>query len=129
MLARQKFLNNALVPDGALALFGIFAGNKRPHTQYLLLHLIQRETFLIKLGSTGIDVQIISHIFSRRTQHFTSLSPLSIYTGDLTYWKELPHFIKMYRIIKDAFLILLGNRFPVITQLNPHRWNLHLTQF
>ena len=37
--ARHNFLNNAL----ALALFGIFAGriscNKRPHTQYLLLHL------------------------------------------------------------------------------------------
>ena len=40
--ARQKFFNNALEPNGALALFGIFAGciscNKRPHTQYLLLH-------------------------------------------------------------------------------------------
>ena len=24
--ARQKFLNNALAPDGALALFGIFGG-------------------------------------------------------------------------------------------------------
>ena len=40
--ARQNFLNNALAPNGALALFGIFAGriscNKRPHTQYLLLH-------------------------------------------------------------------------------------------
>ena len=40
--AWQKFFNNALVPNGALALFGIFAGriscNKRPHTQYLLLH-------------------------------------------------------------------------------------------
>ena len=40
--ARQKFFNNALTPDGTLALFGIFAGriscNKRPHTQYLLLH-------------------------------------------------------------------------------------------
>ena len=39
--ARQKFLNNALAPNGALALFGIFAGriscNKRSHTQYLLL--------------------------------------------------------------------------------------------
>ena len=39
--ARQKFFNNALAPNGALALFGIFAGsiscNKRPHTQYLLL--------------------------------------------------------------------------------------------
>ena len=39
--ARQRFFNNALAPDGALALFGIFAGriscNKRPHTQYLLL--------------------------------------------------------------------------------------------
>ena len=36
--ARQKFFNNVLAPDGALALFGIFAGriscNKRPHTQY-----------------------------------------------------------------------------------------------
>ena len=32
----------AKIPDGALALFGIFAGriscNKYPHTQYLLLH-------------------------------------------------------------------------------------------
>ena len=40
--ARQKFLNNALAPNGTLALFGIFAGriscNKCPHTQYLLLH-------------------------------------------------------------------------------------------
>ena len=40
--ARQKFFNNALAPSSALALFGIFAGciscNKRPHTQYLLLH-------------------------------------------------------------------------------------------
>ena len=40
--ARQKFFNNALAPNGALALFGIFAGriscNKRPHTRYLLLH-------------------------------------------------------------------------------------------
>ena len=40
--AWQKFLNNALAPLGALALFGIFARriscNKRPHTQYLLLH-------------------------------------------------------------------------------------------
>ena len=40
--AWQNFLNNALAPNGALALFGIFAGriscNKRPHTQYLLLH-------------------------------------------------------------------------------------------
>ena len=39
--ARQKFLNNTLAPNGALALFEIFAGciscNKRPHTQYLLL--------------------------------------------------------------------------------------------
>ena len=39
--ARQNFLNNALAPNSALALFGIFAGriscNKRPHTQYLLL--------------------------------------------------------------------------------------------
>ena len=39
--ARQNFLNNALAPNDALALFGIFAGriscNKRPHTQYLLL--------------------------------------------------------------------------------------------
>ena len=38
---RQKFFNNALAPDGTLALFGIFAGriscNKRPHTQYLLV--------------------------------------------------------------------------------------------
>ena len=38
----EKFLNNALMPDGALALFGIFAGhiscNKRPHSRYLLLH-------------------------------------------------------------------------------------------
>ena len=36
-----KFFNNALAPNGTLALFGIFAGriscNKRPHTQYLLL--------------------------------------------------------------------------------------------
>ena len=43
--AWQKFLNNALAPNGALALFGIFAGriscNKRPHTQYLLLQYIQ----------------------------------------------------------------------------------------
>ena len=34
--ARQKFFNNTLAPNGALALFGIFAGriscNKRPHT-------------------------------------------------------------------------------------------------
>ena len=41
--ARQKFLNNALAPNGALALFGIFAGrmscNKCPHTQNLLLEL------------------------------------------------------------------------------------------
>ena len=41
MYARQKFFNNALVPHGALALFGIFAGrlscNKRPHTQYLYI--------------------------------------------------------------------------------------------
>ena len=41
---RQSFLNNALAPNGALALFGIFAGriscNKRPHTQYLLLQYI-----------------------------------------------------------------------------------------
>ena len=40
--ARQKFLNNALAPNDALALFGIFARriscNKCPHTQYLLLH-------------------------------------------------------------------------------------------
>ena len=39
----QKFLNNALAPSGALALFEIFAGriscNKRPHNRYLLLHL------------------------------------------------------------------------------------------
>ena len=39
---RQKFLNNALMPNGALALFEIFAGrisccNKRPHNRYLLL--------------------------------------------------------------------------------------------
>ena len=37
--ARQKFLYNALAPNGALALFGIFAGriscNKCPHNQYL----------------------------------------------------------------------------------------------
>ena len=42
--ARQKFLNNALMPNGALALFGIFAGriscNKRPHNRYLFLHHI-----------------------------------------------------------------------------------------
>ena len=40
--ARQKFFNNALAPNGALALFGIFAGriscNKCPHNRYLLLH-------------------------------------------------------------------------------------------
>ena len=40
-LVWQKFLNNALTPDGALALFEIFAGriscNKRPHNRYLLL--------------------------------------------------------------------------------------------
>ena len=40
--ARQKFLNNALEPDDALALFEIFAWriscNKRPHNRYLLLH-------------------------------------------------------------------------------------------
>ena len=39
--AQQKFLNNALAPYGALALFGIFAGriscNKRPHNRYLFL--------------------------------------------------------------------------------------------
>ena len=39
--ARQKFLYNAHAPDGALALFAIFAKriscNKRPHNQYLLL--------------------------------------------------------------------------------------------
>ena len=39
---RQKILNNTLAPDGALALFEIFAGriscNKRPHNRYLLLH-------------------------------------------------------------------------------------------
>ena len=40
---------NALAPNGALALFGIFAGriscNKRPHTQYLLLqHDRSRQT-------------------------------------------------------------------------------------
>ena len=47
--ARQKFLNNALTPNGALALFGIFAGriscNKRPSMMYLLLHS-QRFLFL-----------------------------------------------------------------------------------
>ena len=40
--ARQKFLNNALMSDGTLALFGIFAGriscNKCPHNRYLFLH-------------------------------------------------------------------------------------------
>ena len=45
--AWQKFFNNALAPNGALALFGIFAGriscNKRPHTQYLLLHQLVSE--------------------------------------------------------------------------------------
>ena len=39
--AQQKFLNNALAPNGVLALFEIFAGriscNKCPHNRYLLL--------------------------------------------------------------------------------------------
>ena len=51
--ARQNFLNNALAPNGALALFGIFAGriscNKRPHTQYLLLHLPDRVYFRYRI--------------------------------------------------------------------------------
>ena len=42
--AQQKFLNNALTPNNALALFGIFAGriycNKQPHNRYLFLHLL-----------------------------------------------------------------------------------------
>ena len=41
LYARQKFLINALAPNGALALFEIFAGriscNKCPHNRYLLL--------------------------------------------------------------------------------------------
>ena len=48
--ARQNFLNNALAPNGALALFGIFAGRiscyKRPRTQYLLLHFCAIRDFL-----------------------------------------------------------------------------------
>ena len=46
--ARQKFLNNGHTPDGALALFEIFAGriscNKRPHNRYLLLHFNSAST-------------------------------------------------------------------------------------
>ena len=50
--ARQKF---QIMPDGALALFGIFAGriscNKRPHTQYLLLQQMSKDQVNFDVGT------------------------------------------------------------------------------
>ena len=58
---------------------------------------------------------------------FIPLSPLRLYTGDLTYYQNIPDIIRLHRIVSQSGKPnYLGCRIPVISQLNITAWRKHL---
>ena len=55
------------------------------------------------------------------------LSPITLFTGDPTYWERIPDIITAHKLIhQSGFPNFLGLRIPVSTQLKVEAWRHHL---
>ena len=58
------------------------------------------------------------------------LSPVRLFTGDPTYWNDIPDIISAHKLIRDSGLPnFLGCRIPVRSQLNVKAWRFHLADY
>ena len=58
------------------------------------------------------------------------LSPIKLFTGDSTYWEQVPDIIQAHQLIRQSGLPnVLGLRIPVHTQLNVNKWSSYLSDY
>ena len=58
------------------------------------------------------------------------LSPINLFTGDPTYWENIPDTITAHKLIRQSGIPnFLGLRIPVKTQLKIEVWRYHLTGY
>ena len=58
------------------------------------------------------------------------LSPITLFTGDPTYWEQIPDIITAHKLIRQSGVPnFFGLRIPVSTQLKVEAWRHHLTGY
>ena len=57
------------------------------------------------------------------------LSPIKLFTGEPTYWEQIPDIIQTRLIRQSDLPNFLGLRIPVHTQLNVAGWRSHLPDY
>ena len=82
--------------------------------------------------STDLSLNTCSEYWQYKEQNGVEfgcipLSPITLFTGDPTYWEQIPDIITAHKLIRQSGLPnFLGLRIPVYTQLKVETWRHHL---
>ena len=61
---------------------------------------------------------------------YIPLNDLKLYTGPPVHWKVVPDILQAHKIVRSSGVPnFLNAIIPVVTQLNPNRWQYHLRHY